>query len=308
MGSASPSPRQASSACWGPTAPGKTTAIRILATLLRPDAGHAWVGGYDVVRQPQQVRRLLGLTGQYAAVDQLLSGRENLSMLGRLLGLRSRAARRRADQLLAAFDLAPAARKPVKTYSDGMRRRLDLAASLVGQPRILILDEPTTGLDPRSRIQLWDLVRGLVAKQETTVVLTTQYLEEADQLADRIVVIDHGHTIAAGTPDELKAKLGGQVAEIRPTRATDAAVTANILEAVAHTQATIDPDTGLVTATAADPALLLAAGRRLDQAGIPLAHLALRQPSLDEVFLTLTGQPEVVAPQGHATHTPGSSR
>jgi oleandomycin transport system ATP-binding protein len=201
----------------GPNGAGKTTAVRILATLLGPTAGRAQVGGYDVVRQPQQVRQLIGLTGQYAAVDENLSGTENLSMLGRLLGMSKTKAHQRAGELLAHFELAEAGGRMVKTYSGGMRRRLDLAASLVGRPPVLFLDEPTTGLDPRSRNGLRAQIRELVA-EGTTLLLTTQYMEEADHLAGHIAVIDHGQVIAKGTPDELKAKIGGQVLEVRPLR------------------------------------------------------------------------------------------
>ena len=199
----------------GPNGAGKTTAVRILATLLRPDGGQARVCGYDVGRQAHQVRQLIGLTGQYASVDEGLSGVNNLIMIGRLLGQSRRQARARAGELLDRFDLTEAAGRPVKTYSGGMRRRLDLAASLVGRPRVLYLDEPTTGLDPRSRSDVWDIVRTLVA-DGVTVLLTTQYLDEADQLAHDIVVIDHGRVIATGTPDELKDKSGGQVLEVEP--------------------------------------------------------------------------------------------
>ncbi|MGH2525356.1 MAG: ATP-binding cassette domain-containing protein, partial [Actinomycetota bacterium] len=193
----------------GPNGAGKTTAIRVLSTLLQPTAGRATVGGYDVVRQPREVRRLIGLTGQYAAVDELLSGQENLYMIGRLLGLSTRDARARGKELLDAFDLSDAAGKYVKQYSGGMRRRLDLAASLVGRPQFLYLDEPTTGLDPRSRLELWGMIRTLVA-QGTTVLLTTQYLEEADRLADDIVVLAEGRIAASGSPAALKARIGGE--------------------------------------------------------------------------------------------------
>jgi oleandomycin transport system ATP-binding protein len=273
----------------GPNGAGKTTAIRILATLLQPDEGRATVGGYDVVKQPGQVRRLIGLTGQYAAVDELLSGHENLYMIGRLLGLPASHARARADSLLQTFDLTEAATKAVKSYSGGMRRRLDLAASLVGRPRFLYLDEPTTGLDPRSRRQLWDMITGLV-REGTTVLLTTQYLDEADQLADGIAVIDHGRVIAAGTGDELKAKVGGQVVEARPLNRPDLDAVARILAEVAGNEVTVDRDSGLVTVPAPDASLLQAVSRRFDEQGITASELALRRPSLDEAFLALTGR------------------
>lgn len=271
----------------GPNGAGKTTAIRVLSTLLRPDAGRALVGGYDVVRQPGEVRRQIGLTGQYAAVDELLSGRENLYMLGRLLGLTASAARHRAGELLEAFELVEAGPKPVKAYSGGMRRRLDLAASLVGRPRVLYLDEPTTGLDIRSRLELWGMIRTLVA-EGTTVLLTTQYLEEADRLADQVVVVDLGRVIGAGTPLELKARVGGQVLQARPADPADLGATEGILASFdggegAHT------DGQVVTVALADRADLGRVVRRLDEAGIVVDDLSLRRPSLDEVFLALTG-------------------
>jgi oleandomycin transport system ATP-binding protein len=279
----------------GPNGAGKTTAVRILATLLAPTGGHAAVGGYDVVRQPHQVRQLIGLTGQYAAVDENLSGTENLSMLGRLLGLGKPQARRRAAELLDRFDLADAAGRTVKTWSGGMRRRLDLAASLVGRPPVLFLDEPTSGLDPRSRNGLWAVIRELVA-EGTTVLLTTQYMEEADQLAHRIAVLDRGQVIAKGTPDELKAKLGGQVLEVRPADPTDLERAAALLTGLTGSQATVDPDVRQLSVPMPDPARLPVAVRRLDQAGIVIIDLALRRPSLDEVFLALTGRPTEIPP------------
>jgi oleandomycin transport system ATP-binding protein len=271
----------------GPNGAGKTTAIRILSTLLRPDSGRAIVGGYDVVRQPAQVRRLIGLTGQYAAVDELLTGKENLFMIGRLLGQPASASRARAAELLEDFDLTDAASKYVKAYSGGMRRRLDLAASLVGRPRFLYLDEPTTGLDPRSRLELWGMIRALVAKG-TTVLLTTQYLDEADRLADEIVVIDHGKVIAAGTPTDLKGKVGSQVVVARPGDGAQIEATVAIMRAFSDEG---DPhaDDELVTITIADPSVLGSIARRFDDAAIQLDELSLRRPSLDEVFLALTG-------------------
>ena len=272
----------------GPNGAGKTTAIRVLSTLLRPDAGHASVGGFDVVRQPKEVRRLIGLTGQYAAVDELLSGQENLYMIGRLLGLGTSDARERARALLEDFDLSEAAAKLAKTYSGGMRRRLDLAASLVGRPRFLYLDEPTTGLDPRSRLQLWAIIRGLVA-EGVTVLLTTQYLEEADRLADEIVVIDRGRVIAAGTPQDLKARIGGQVIEARPFDPADLAATADILSGFADGDGSAHADGQMVTVSITDRSALGQAARRLDDAGLVMDELSIRRPSLDEVFLSLTG-------------------
>jgi oleandomycin transport system ATP-binding protein len=271
----------------GPNGAGKTTSIRILSTLIKPDAGRAAVGGYDVERQPAEVRRLIGLTGQYAAVDELLSGKENLFMIGRLLGFARADARARAAELLEAFDLTDAGSKIAKTYSGGMRRRLDLAASLVGRPRLLFLDEPTTGLDPKSRLELWGMIRALVA-EGTTVLLTTQYLEEADRLADELVVIDHGKVIAAGTPGELKTRIGGQVLQASPTDPTDLERTEKILAEFGDGE---DPfrDDLLITVRIADRSVLGQVVRRLDDEGIVVDDLSLRRPSLDEVFLTLTG-------------------
>ena len=272
----------------GPNGAGKTTAVRILATLLQPDAGRATVGGFDVVRQAHQVRKLIGLTGQYASVDENLTGAENLLFIGRLLGMPRDEAKARARRLLDDFRLAEAGDRATKTYSGGMRRRLDLAASLVGRPRLLYLDEPTTGLDPRGRSELWELVRGLVASG-VTVLLTTQYLDEADELADDIVVIDHGRVIATGTPEELKAKTGAQTLAVRPTNPDDLATTAAIVGEVARVTPEIAGQ--LVTAQVGDPAVLPAVVRRLDDAGVLVSELALRGSSLNEVFLALTGRP-----------------
>ena len=273
----------------GANGAGKTTMIRVLATLLRPDSGRASVGGYDVVRHPGEVRRLIGLAGQYAAVDELLSGTENLYMIGRLIGLSGRAARARAHDLLEAFDLAEPAHKSVKAYSGGMRRRLDLAASLVGRPRFLYLDEPTTGLDPASRLELWGLIRSLVA-DGTTVLLTTQYLEEADHLADEIVVIHLGRVIAAGTADELKSAAGGPVLQVRPAQPEQVPAVAAILSELADGDQALTHDSHFVTVSVADRSLLATAVRRLDDARIAIDDLSLRRPSLNEAFLSLTGR------------------
>jgi oleandomycin transport system ATP-binding protein len=272
----------------GPNGAGKTTAIRVLSTLLRPDAGRAVVGGYDVVHEPGKVRGLIGLTGQYAAVDELLSGQDNLYMIGRLLGWRKADARARATELLEAFDLSDAATKYVKQYSGGMRRRLDLAASLVGRPKLLYLDEPTTGLDPRSRTELWGMIRTLVA-EGTTVLLTTQYLEEADRLADEIVVIDHGMVIAAGTPQQLKMRVGGQVLQAQPADAADLVATEKILASFGDDENRPYNDGQLISIRINDRAALGQAVRQLDDAGIVVDDLSMRRPSLDEVFLAVTG-------------------
>jgi oleandomycin transport system ATP-binding protein len=272
----------------GPNGAGKTTIVRILATLLKADSGTARVSGYDVVGQAVQVRQLIGLTGQYASVDDELTGTENMLMIGRLLGFSRVQARRRAAEKIEEFGLAEAGGRAVKTYSGGMRRRLDLAASLLGQPEVLFLDEPTTGLDPRARNQVWETVRDVVAGG-ATVLLTTQYLEEADVLADRIVVIDRGVEAESGTPAELKARIGGQSLEVR---AVDQVQTARVTAVVAEITGAVPDvhhDTGMVTAPATDPAMLAAVVRRLDDDGIVAAELGLRLPSLDEVFLTLTG-------------------
>jgi oleandomycin transport system ATP-binding protein len=262
--------------------------VRVLSTLLKPDSGRASICGYDVVRDAVQVRQLIALTGQYASVDDELTGTENLIMIGRLLGASRRAARGQAGEMLERFGLADATGRAVKTYSGGMRRRLDLAASLLGEPEVLFLDEPTTGLDPRGRGQMWDTIREVLAGG-ATVLLTTQYLEEADELADKIAVIDHGNVVASGTPTELKARAGSQTLEVR---AADRSYTQQVADAVAlvlGTRPDISADTGLVTAPIGDPALLAAVVRLLDDLGIVAAELALRLPSLDEVFLTLTG-------------------
>ena len=272
----------------GPNGAGKTTAVRILATLLRPDSGQVSVCGYDVLRDPHQVRQLIGLTGQYASVDEGLSGTNNLIMIGRLLGMPRADARSRARELLDRFELTEAAARPAKTYSGGMRRRLDLAASLVGNPRVLYLDEPTTGLDPRSRTDVWGMVRELVA-DGVTVLLTTQYLDEADHLAHDIVVIDQGRVIATGTPDELKAGAGRQVLEVTPASRADVAAVTALLSARLAGEPVVSPESGRVTAQVDDGRQLPEIVRELDDRGIELAEFALRKASLDEVFLALTG-------------------
>ena len=272
----------------GPNGAGKTTAVRILATLLRPDGGQASVCGYDVVRDAHQVRQLIGLTGQYASMDEGLSGTNNLIMIGRLLGLPRSQARARARELLARFDLTDAAARAVKTYSGGMRRRLDLAASLVGSPRVLYLDEPTTGLDPRSRTDVWGMIRGLVA-DGVTVLLTTQYLDEADHLAHDIVVIDHGKVVATGTPDELKAKIGGQVLQVSPADPARMAEVTALMAGLIEAEVTTDAESGVATAPVTDAALVPHIFRELDDRGIELAEFTLRKASMDEVFFALTG-------------------
>jgi ABC-2 type transport system ATP-binding protein len=274
----------------GPNGAGKTTTVRVLATLLRPDAGTARVAGHDVVAEAAQVRRYIGLTGQYAALDESLTGRANLVMIGRLGRLPVKAAKARADDLLSQFSLSDAADRGVKTYSGGMRRRLDLAASLVTRPQILFLDEPTTGLDLSSRMVTWDAVRGL-ANDGTTVLLTTQYLDEADHLADRIAVIDNGQVIADGTPAQLKSKIGGERVSVTVAAQSDLGVAAEVL----GRHATEMPRPDAVTRVIEAP--VTAAARRmpeivrdLDAAGVLLDDLAIRHPSLDDVFLTLTGR------------------
>ncbi len=273
----------------GPNGAGKTTTVRILATLLRPDAGHATVAGFDVARQAQQVRRLIGLSGQYAAVDENLTGRENLTMFGRLYQMSPKQARARTEDLLEQFNLSDAGNRVAKTYSGGMRRRLDLASALIGHPRLLFLDEPTTGLDPRSRLGMWEVIRDLV-RDGTTLLLTTQYLEEADELADTIAVVDQGRIIARGTADELKSEVGGERIEVvvrEPGRVQDAL---GLLGREAPSPPELDQHTRRITVPSTGGAgHLVEVVRQLDAEGIVIDDIALRRPTLDDVFLSLTG-------------------
>jgi ABC-2 type transport system ATP-binding protein len=273
----------------GPNGAGKTTAVRVLATLLRPDGGQAVVAGFDVVKQPQEVRRRIGLAGQNAAVDELLTGRENLVLLGVLLHLGKAGAQSRAKELLERFDLVEAADRPVRTYSGGMRRRLDLASCLIANPAVLFLDEPTTGLDPASRQSLWHTVRGLVA-DGMTVLLTTQYLEEADFLADQVVVINSGKVIADGTPDELKRKVGQERLEVVVARSNTVAAAVAVLAPIAVDQPTSDAAKGAISLELRDGMDgIAAAAVALKEAGIEVADFALRRPTLDDVFFNLVG-------------------
>jgi ABC-2 type transport system ATP-binding protein len=274
----------------GPNGAGKTTTVRVLTTLLRPDQGTARVAGFDVRNEAAQVRREIGLTGQYAALDESLTGRANLIMVGQLCRMSKKQAKHRAAELLDEFDLADAADRGVKTYSGGMRRRLDLAASLVARPSILFLDEPTTGLDPRSRVVTWDAVRALTATG-TTVLLTTQHLDEADQLADLITVVDHGRVIAEGTSAQLKAKVGGERVLITVAAQSDLGAARNVLAGIADGPPQTDPATRTVEAPVDGGARRMPEiVRELDAAGVLLDDLGIRRPSLDDVFLTLTGR------------------
>ena len=289
----------------GPNGSGKTTIVRILTTLLSADSGTAAVGGFDVHSQPDEVRNLIGLTGQYAAVDQYLTGRENLELFGRLFHLSKRDAAIRADELLDRFALSDAADRGIKGYSGGMRRRLDLAASLIGRPSVLFLDEPTTGLDPRSRQGMWDVIQSLVA-EGTTVLLTTQYLEEADQLASSIVVLDHGNVIAKGTSDELKNQVGGDRIELVVSNAADSLRAATVLEPFGSAKATLDEDAKrILVPVAGGSNAIVDAIRALDEASIAIADIALRRPTLDDVFLSLTGR---ITEEEQAPKAPKSGR
>ncbi|MBC7271071.1 MAG: ATP-binding cassette domain-containing protein, partial [Streptomyces sp.] len=275
----------------GPNGAGKTTLVRILSTLLQPDAGEAYVAGYDVVRQPRQLRRVIGLTGQYASVDEKLPGWENLYLIGRLLDLPRREARARADELLERFSLTEAARRPVRTYSGGMRRRLDLAASMIGHPAVLFLDEPTTGLDPRTRNEVWDEVRRMVG-DGVTVLLTTQYMEEAEQLASELTVVDRGKVIAGGRIEELKAKVGGRTLRIRPAEPARLRPLAAALDELGITglaTTTVDVESGTLLVPVLSDEQLTAVITAVTARGVTLASVSTELPSLDEVFLSLTG-------------------
>ena len=275
----------------GPNGSGKTTFVRAVATLLRLDGGTLRVAGHDVRRDPTAVRQLIGLAGQFAAVEPAMTGRENLEMVARLFGQDRRTARASARSVLERIGLVDDAERLVRSYSGGMRRRLDLGASLVGAPRLLLLDEPTTGLDPGSRIALWDAISALV-KDGTDVLLTTQYLDEADQLASQIVIIDHGRTIATGTPAELKRRTGGNVIEVHPRQVDDLAAVATALERLDGGEAQIDGDARRVTVPIAPGEGMMRALRAVQETGVELDDIALRQPTLDEVFLALTGSRE----------------
>jgi len=272
----------------GPNGAGKTTAIRMLATLLRPDGGRAEIFGHDVEREAQIVRQLVGVTGQYASVDETLSATENLVLFGRLLGLSRGDSRRKAVELLEEFGLTEAAKRPLKNFSGGMRRRLDLAASLIARPPLIFLDEPTTGLDPRTRAQMWDTIRHLVS-QGSTVLLTTQYLDEADQLADRIAVIDTGKVVAEGTSDELKASVGISSLQLRPEDPADLELVRAAVERVLRVPATVSPEAARLTAPMQNPDLVTDLLVALREADVRLSELSVQKPTLDEVFLTLTG-------------------
>jgi ABC-2 type transport system ATP-binding protein len=282
-------PRGTITAVLGPNGAGKTTAVKVLTTLIIPDSGTATIGGIDVVRRPEAIRPIIGVSGQYAAVDENLTGFENLDMVGRLYHLGSRRSRARAKELIDLFDLSEAQNRPVKGFSGGMRRRIDLAGALVTQPEVLFLDEPTTGLDPRSRLGMWDIIRSLVS-EGTTVLLTTQYLEEADQLADDINVIDEGRVIAKGSADELKASVGGQRVELNLVTPDDTPATVEVLRRYGTAEPAVSNDARTVTVSVASgPEALQLVLRDLGQHNVALFDAGMRRPTLDDVFLTLTG-------------------
>ena len=275
----------------GPNGAGKTTAVRILTTLTRPDQGSATVAGIDVLRHPERVRAQIGVAGQYAALDELLTGRENLGMIGRLYRVDPAQVERRANDLIERFELTDAADRTVKTYSGGMRRRLDLGAALIAEPPVIFLDEPTTGLDPKGRLSMWDLIEGL-AGSGTTVLMTTQYLEEADRLADDIAVIDHGKVIARGSAQELKRQVGGERLEIVIDNSRYLPDARRVLEAIGETAARVDEEARRVSVpVTSHDGVLTRAIRALDEAGVHVDDIGFRRPTLDEVFLTLTGRP-----------------
>jgi ABC-2 type transport system ATP-binding protein len=284
----------------GPNGAGKTTCVRILATLLRPDSGHAMVGGIDVIKHPEKVREVIGLSGQYAAVDEILTGWDNLVMFGQLYHLGKKEAIARADELLERFSLTESAKRPIKTYSGGMRRRLDLAASLIVKPKVLFLDEPTTGLDPRGRQEMWSVIEELV-KGGVTLLLTTQYLEEADQLADEIAVIDHGKVIARGTSDALKKQVGGERLEI-VVEAHNITKAMEVVATISGNKATLDEGLRMISAPVSTGATaLIETLRSLDAAGIHPLDVGLKRPSLDDVFLSLTGHAAEETPAEEVT-------
>jgi ABC-2 type transport system ATP-binding protein len=286
----------------GPNGAGKTTLVRVLTTLLIPDSGHARVGGFDVQNDARTIRTMIGLAGQYATVDELLTGRENLELVGLLYHLDKELYRTRAQQALERMSLANAGDHPVKTYSGGMRRRLDLAASLIGQPPVLLLDEPTTGLDPRTRNDLWEFIEELVA-EGTTVLLTTQYMEEAEHLADTIIVLDAGHVAASGTSDQLKDQLGGNVLEVRVSDRADLDRAVSLITHLGSASPRTNSDLNQVLLPVTEGArVLIATGRALDDQGIALDDLGIRRPSLDDVFLAITGH----AASSGDTHPPST--
>jgi ABC-2 type transport system ATP-binding protein len=293
----------------GPNGAGKTTGVRIFTTLLEPDAGRATVAGFDVVKDAEVLRSQIGLAGQFAAIDENLTGLENLVMVGRLYHLPLAEVRRRSTEVLERFGLSKAANRPARTYSGGMRRRLDLGASLVGRPKVLFMDEPTTGLDPRSRLGLWEMIREL-RNEGTTLLLTTQYLEEADNLADRIAVIDLGSVIAEGTSDELKNRMGGEVLELHVSDKAETEKAAGALAGLGIGEHFVDPSTGLVRVHAGTEGtkVVFEAVRRIDESKIWIADLALHKPTLDDVFLTLTGRPAEEAVEEDEEAPPAKER